>query len=120
MPGNVHVIDHPLVQHKLTLLRRRETSTGEFRRLVREISTLMAYELTRDLPTASVAIDTPLEAMDAPLLAGKKLCFLSILRAGNGMLDGMLDQGNRLNRLRNDKAGEIGVVPPGSLAAEAD
>jgi len=88
---NVTVLTHPLVQHKLTLLRRRETSTSEFRRLVREISTLMAYELTRDLPTGPVTIETPLEAMDAPLLAGKKLCFLSILRAGNGMLDGMLD-----------------------------
>ena len=91
LPANVTVLDHPLVRHKLTLLRRKETSTGEFRRLTREVSTLMAYELTRDLPTETVAIETPLEWMDAPLLAGKKLCFLSILRAGNGMLDGMLD-----------------------------
>jgi uracil phosphoribosyltransferase len=88
---NVTVLDHPLVQHKLTLLRRKETATSEFRRLMRELSLLMAYEVTRDLPTESVAIETPLEATEAPLLSGKKLCFLPILRAGNGMLDGMLD-----------------------------
>ncbi len=88
---NVTVLNHPLVQHKLTLLRRKETSTSEFRRLMRELSLLMAYEVTRDLPTGTVAIETPLETMQAPLLSGKKLCFLSILRAGNGMLDGMLD-----------------------------
>jgi uracil phosphoribosyltransferase len=88
---NVTVLDHPLVQHKLTLLRRKETATSEFRRLMRELSLLMAYEVTRDLPTETVAIETPLEAMQAPLLAGKKLCFVPILRAGNGMLDGMLD-----------------------------
>ena len=88
---NVTVLDHPLVQHKLTLLRRKETVTSEFRRLMRELSLLMAYEVTRDLPTETVAIETPLEPMQAPLLSGKKLCFLPILRAGNGMLDGMLD-----------------------------
>jgi uracil phosphoribosyltransferase len=88
---NVTVLNHPLVQHKLTLLRRKETSTSEFRQLVRELSLLMAYEVTRDLPTGTVAIETPMEAMQAPLLSGKKLCFLSILRAGNGMLEGMLD-----------------------------
>jgi uracil phosphoribosyltransferase len=79
------------VQHKLTLLRRKETPTTEFRRLMRELSLLMAYEVTRDLPTETVAIETPLEPMQAPLLSGKKLCFVPILRAGNGMLDGMLD-----------------------------
>jgi uracil phosphoribosyltransferase len=89
--ANVTVLNHPLVQHKLTLLRRKDTATSEFRRLMRELSLLMAYEVTRDLVTETVAIETPLEATDAPLLAGKKLCFLSILRAGNGMLDGMLD-----------------------------
>jgi uracil phosphoribosyltransferase len=89
--ANVTVLNHPLVQHKLTLLRRKDTSTSEFRRLMRELSLLMAYEVTRDLATETVAIDTPLEMTEAPLLAGKKLCFLSILRAGNGMLDGMLD-----------------------------
>ncbi len=90
-PPNVTVLEHPLVRHKLTLLRRKETATSEFRRLMRELSLLMAYEVTRALPTETVAIETPLEQMEAPLLSGKKLCFLSILRAGNGMLDGMLD-----------------------------
>jgi hypothetical protein len=85
------VVSHPLVQHKLTLLRQRETSTGEFRRLAREISLLMAYEVTRDLPLQTKRIETPLEAMDAPILSGKKLCFVSILRAGDGILEGMLD-----------------------------
>jgi len=88
---NVTVVDHPLVQHKLTLLRRKATSTVEFRQIVREISLLLAYEVTRDLPLDAVAIETPLEATDAPLLSGKKLCFVPILRAGNGILDGMLD-----------------------------
>ena len=91
VPPNVTVLEHPLVRHKLTLLRRKDTPTGAFRRLMRELSLLMAYEVTRDLPTETVAIETPLEATEAPLLSGKKLCFLSILRAGNGMLDGMLD-----------------------------
>jgi uracil phosphoribosyltransferase len=89
--ANVAVLDHPLVRHKLTLLRRKETPTAEFRRLMRELSLLMAYEVTRGLATETVAIETPLEAMESPLLSGKKLCFLSILRAGNGMLEGMLD-----------------------------
>jgi uracil phosphoribosyltransferase len=88
---NVTVVDHPLVQHKLTLLRQAETPTTEFRRLVREISLLMGYEVTRNLPMEMVAIDTPLEPTQAPLLAGKKLCLISILRAGNGLLDGFLD-----------------------------
>jgi uracil phosphoribosyltransferase len=88
---NVTVLNHPLVQHKLTLLRRKETVTSEFRRLMRELSLLMAYEVTRALPTETVAIETPMEPMQAPLLSGKKLCFVPILRAGNGMLDGMLD-----------------------------
>lgn len=85
------VIRHPLVQHKLTLLRKRGTATGEFRRLAREISLLMAYEVTRDLPLETRRIETPLESMEAPILAGKKLCFVSILRAGDGILEGMLD-----------------------------
>jgi uracil phosphoribosyltransferase len=89
--ANVVVIGHPLVQHKLTLLRRRDASTADFRRLVREISLLMGYEVMRDLPLSTRRIDTPLEPMDAPILAGKKLCFVSILRAGNGILDGLLD-----------------------------
>jgi uracil phosphoribosyltransferase len=85
------VLDHPLVRHKLTLLRRKETSTGGFRRLARELGLLIAYEVTRDLPLEPVRIETPLEAMDGETIAGKKLCFVSILRAGNGILDGMLD-----------------------------
>lgn len=88
---NVHVVTHPLVQHKMTLLRRKEVSTAEFRRLVREVSLLLAYEVTRDLPVEQTRIETPLESMQAPILSGKKLCFVSILRAGNGILDGMLD-----------------------------
>lgn len=91
MTTNLRLLDHPLVQHKLTLLRQRDTSTGEFRRLAREIGLLMAYEVTRDLPLEHVRIETPLEAMEAPVIAGKKLCFVSILRAGNGILDGMLE-----------------------------
>lgn len=88
---NVTVVDHPLVQHKLTLLRRRDEPTADFRRLVREVSLLLGYEVMRDLPLELVTIETPLETMRSPLLAGKKLCFVSILRAGNGILDGMLD-----------------------------
>jgi len=88
---NVTVVDHPLVQHKLTLLRDKRTPTAQFRQLAREISLLMAYEVTRILPLETVQIETPLEPMQAPRLVGKKLCFVSILRAGNGILDGMLD-----------------------------
>jgi uracil phosphoribosyltransferase len=88
---NLHLVSHPLVQHKLTLLRRKEVSTAEFRRLVRELSLLLCYEVTRDLPLEKITIETPLEEMESPLLEGKKLCFVPILRAGNGILDGMLD-----------------------------
>ncbi len=91
MESNVTIVDHPLIQHKLTLIRRKDTSTADFRRLVREISLLLAYEVTRDLPLTLQDIETPLASMRAPLLEGKKLCFVSILRAGNGILDGMLD-----------------------------
>ena len=91
MTDNVEVLDHPLIKHKLTLLRAKGTSTTGFRRLAREISLLMAYEVTRGLPLETIRIETPLEAMDAPQLSGKKLCFVSILRAGNGLLDGMLE-----------------------------
>lgn len=89
-PKLTHVT-HPLVQHKLTLMRDRVTATGDFRRLLREISQLLAYEVTRDLPVTARGIDTPLTRMDAPVLAGKKLALVSILRAGNGMLDGVLE-----------------------------
>lgn len=85
------VVDHPMVQHKLTLLRDRATPPSSFRRLAHEISLLMGYEVTRDLPLESITIETPLEAMAAPQIAGKKLCLVSILRAGNGILEGMLD-----------------------------
>ncbi|MDA1097808.1 MAG: uracil phosphoribosyltransferase [Proteobacteria bacterium] len=88
---NVTVADHPLIQHKLTLLRRVETSTAAFRQLLREIALLLAFEATRDLALKQVRIETPLEAMEAPVLDGKKLCLVSILRAGNGLLEGMLD-----------------------------
>ena len=89
--GNVTVIDHPLVQHKLSLMRRKETDTARFRLLLREISLLLGYEVTRDLALESRTIETPLAAMRAPFLAGKKLVLISILRAGNGLLEGMLD-----------------------------
>ena len=91
MPANVIVIEHPLVQHKLTLMRKRETAVVQFRQLAREVALLLAYEVTRDLPMTTTSIETPLAATVAPTLAGKKLCFVSILRAGNGLLDGMLD-----------------------------
>jgi len=90
MPGKVHVIDHPLVQHKLSLMRAKDTSTSTFRNLLREISVLLAYEVCRDLPTTKVEIETPLATMHAPMLDGKKIVIISVLRAGNGILDGML------------------------------
>ncbi len=87
----VVVVDHPLVQHKLTLMRKKDTSTKGFRQLLREISALLCYEVTRDLPLEEVEIETPLTTMRAPQLAGKKLVFAPILRSGMGMLEGMLD-----------------------------
>jgi uracil phosphoribosyltransferase len=88
---NLTVIDHPLIQHKLTRLRSEETTTDDFRRLVREMSHMLAYEVTRDLPTELVTIRTPVAECAAPMISGKKPCIVSILRAGNGMLDGMLE-----------------------------
>jgi uracil phosphoribosyltransferase len=88
---NLTIVEHPLVQHKLTLMRDRETSTAGFRRLLREISLLLAYEVTRDLPLETRRVETPMEAMEAPILEGKKLALVSILRAGNGLLDGVLE-----------------------------
>ena len=85
------VVDHPLVQHKLTLMRRREASTAEFRKLAREIGMFLGYEALRDLPLTTVHIETPMTEMEAPILSGKKLCFVPILRAGNGLLDAMLE-----------------------------
>jgi uracil phosphoribosyltransferase len=89
--AKVTVIDHPLIQHKLTIMRDKETSIAGFRRLLREIAHLMCYEVTRDLELEMIPIDTPMARMDAPTIKGKKLVFASILRAGNGLLDGMLD-----------------------------
>src|SRR5271156_6911781 len=88
---DVTVLDPPLLRHKLTLLRDKNTTTAKFRQVAREISLLMAYEVMRDLPLEPIDIETPLEPMRAEHLAGKKLCIVSILRAGNGILDGMLD-----------------------------
>ena len=90
MPANVRLFDHPLVQHKLTLLRKKETSTTSFRRLLNEIGSLMAYEVTRSMPMHDVMIQTPLETMNSKLIDGKKLVFVPILRAGMGLLDGFL------------------------------
>jgi uracil phosphoribosyltransferase len=91
MAATVTVVDHPLVQHKLSLMRARDTSTSKFRLLMREISLLLGYEATRDLALEDTDITTPLERARMPVLAGKKVCLVSILRAGNGILDGMLD-----------------------------
>jgi len=91
MSDHLTVVDHPLVQHKLTLMRETGTSTAVFRQLLREISQFLAYEVTRNLPMETKRIETPMEAMDAPTLAGRKLALISILRAGNGLLDGMLE-----------------------------
>ena len=90
MPGQVRVIDHPLVQHKLGLMRMKSTGTAAFRNLMSEVGMLLAYEVTRDLPTHQTAIDTPLARTSVPTLDGKKIALISILRAGNGILDGIL------------------------------
>jgi uracil phosphoribosyltransferase len=87
----VTVVDHPLVQHKLTIMRDKSTSTAGFRQLLKEISLLLCYEVTRELPMTTTRIDTPLQEMNAPALAGKKLVFASVLRSGNGLLEGMLE-----------------------------
>ena len=89
--NNVHLIDHPLVQHKLSLMRQKDLSTNSFRRLLKELAMLMTYEVTRDIPTQTIEIETPLETMQTQVIDGKKLVFVSILRAGIGILDGMLD-----------------------------
>jgi uracil phosphoribosyltransferase len=91
MTAPVHHITHPLIQHKLTLMRQKDRSTNSFRRLLNEISMLMAYEVTRDMPTQLIEIETPLETMQAPVIDGKKTVFVSIMRAGAGFLDGMLN-----------------------------
>ncbi len=91
MSEKVTVVDHPLVQHKLALMRRKDTRTADFRQLLREISLLLGYEVTRDLPLTTVEIETPITKMTVPRLQGKKMVLISILRAGNGLLDGLLD-----------------------------
>lgn len=89
-PAQVHLLDHPLIQHKLTLMRRKDASTNSFRRLLNELAMLMTYEVTRDMALQDIEIETPLETMTAKVIDGKKLVFVSILRAGTGILDGML------------------------------
>ena len=112
MNHQVHLIDHPLVQHKLTLMRRKDASTSSFRRLLSEVSTLMAYEVTRDMPMQSIEIETPLETMTSRVIDGKKLVFVSILRAGNGILEGML------NVVPGARVGHIGLYrDPATLQA---
>ncbi|ABD55900.1 uracil phosphoribosyltransferase [Jannaschia sp. CCS1] len=91
MSDHLTIVDHPLVQHKLTLMRDRECSTKSFRQLLREISHLLAYEVTRNLPMTTVTVQTPIQPMEAPTIMGKKLALVSILRAGNGLLDGILE-----------------------------
>jgi uracil phosphoribosyltransferase len=109
---NVTIVDHPLVQHKLTQMRRKETPSDVFRRYLREIAMLLAYEALRDQPLGLVEIETPLTRMKAPQLAGKRVCFVSILRAGNGLLDGMLEV------LPSARVGHIGLYrDPRTLAA---
>jgi uracil phosphoribosyltransferase len=103
MSGRVHVIEHPLVQHKLSLMRSKETSTSTFRNLLREISMLLAYEVCRDLPTTKQRIETPIAPFDAPILDGKKIVLCSIMRAGSGILDGMLEI------LPSARVGHIGI-----------
>jgi uracil phosphoribosyltransferase len=88
--GTVHLVDHPLVQHKLTLMRRKDASTNSFRQLLHEVSALMAYEVLRDIPMHEIDVETPLERTVGMVIDGKKLVFASILRAGAGILDGML------------------------------
>ena len=91
MASNITVVDHPLIQHKLTILRNKETPTAHFRQLIREIAFILGCEATKDLELGEVEIETPLEPGRFPYIEGKKLCFVSILRAGNGLLDGLLD-----------------------------
>ena len=99
----IHVVEHPLIDHKLSIMRQKHTTTAAFRQLVSEVAMLLGYEVTRDLPSENRKIETPLETMSAPFLSGKKLCFISILRAGNGLLDGML------NLMPPARVGHIGL-----------
>ncbi|MBL4688064.1 MAG: uracil phosphoribosyltransferase, partial [Nannocystaceae bacterium] len=103
MSGRVERIEHPLIQHKLSLMRRRETSTSNFRSLLQEIAMLLGYEVTRDLPLENRPIETPVAPMDAPFLKGKKVVLITVLRAGSGLLDGML------KILPSARVGHIGI-----------
>ena len=110
--GQFHLIDHPLITHKLTIMRNKKTGSKDFRELLNEISMLMGYELTRDLPLQDVTIETPITKMTAKMVSGRKLAIVPILRAGLGMVDGMV------NMMPNVKVGHIGLFPekgPGSL-----
>ena len=89
--NEVHLIDHPMIQHKLSIMRQKETGSKDFRQLLKEISLLMGYELTRDLPLAEIEIETPISPMKASRVLGRKLAIVPILRAGLGMVDGLLD-----------------------------
>jgi uracil phosphoribosyltransferase len=110
--ARVHPITHPLIQHKLTLMRQKDRSTNSFRRLLNEITVLMAYEVTRDMPTQLIEIETPLETMMSPVIDGKKTVFVSIMRAGAGFLDGML------NVIPGARIGHIGLYrDPKTLVA---
>jgi uracil phosphoribosyltransferase len=112
MSDKLTIVDHPLIQHKLTLMRDRTTPSALFRQLLREISTLLAYEVLRDLRLTTRTIETPMAKIEAPVLEGKKLCFVSILRAGNGLLEGMLDL------VPSARVGHIGLYrDPETLAA---
>ncbi len=112
LPANLHLVNHPLVQHKLTLMRQKTASTSSFRRLLNELAALMAYEVTRDMPTQEIEIETPLEKMQSKVIDGKKLVFVSILRAGNGILEGML------NVVPGARVGHVGLYrDPKTLVA---
>ena len=100
---NLFILDHPLIQHKLSHMREKDTSTRTFRELLREITLLMGYEITRDLPLTTRQIETPLQTMEAPVIAGKKLAVVPVLRAGIGMSDGLLDL------IPSARVGHIGV-----------
>lgn len=109
---DVEVVDHPLIQHKLTLMRRRDKPAAEFRRLLKEISLLLGYEATRDIELINVQIETPLTGMSAPVLAGKKMCLFSILRAGDGLLQGLLEL------IPSARVGHVGIYrDPDTLEA---
>ena len=112
MPGHVQVVDHPLVQHKLSLMRMKSTSTSAFRALLTEVSMLLGYEVMRDLPLHPVTIDTPLARTNAPMLDGKKIVLIAIMRAGSGILDGML------HLVPSARVGHVGLYrDPHTLAA---